>query len=171
MQGSDQAFPLPGLQAPIHQNQGQHQVEQGGLLPLQGLQDSRQLRLRILRMQQLPVEEKNGHDEQGPFDQLLQQGSHECWSLTDSRKNRRKPTERVVLGIDPGTSVMGYSAIRITGNKLTLLGIGDLRMKRGKDLTLRLKEIFDTTLGLIEEYPRTRWPSKRSSSERTFRVC
>ena len=47
---------------------------------------------------------------------------------------------------------MGYSAIRISGNSLSLLGIGDLRMKRGKDLTLRLKEIFDTTLGLIERF-------------------
>lgn len=47
---------------------------------------------------------------------------------------------------------MGYGAILIEGSKLSLLGVGDLRMKRGTDMTLRLKEIFDTTLRLIDEF-------------------
>ncbi len=80
-----------------------------------------------------------------------------CYSLVysvveESRKNRRKPTERVVLGIDPGTTVMGFGAIRIEGNTLSLLGVGELRMKKGSDMTLRLKEIFDRTLELIDTY-------------------
>lgn len=72
--------------------------------------------------------------------------------MQEPGKNRTKPSERVILGIDPGTSVMGYGVIHVEGNKLKLLGIGELKMKRGKDMTLRLKEIFDTTLDLIERY-------------------
>lgn len=72
--------------------------------------------------------------------------------MKEVRKNRRKPKEMVVLGIDPGTTVMGYGVIKIEGNALSLLAVGELKMKKGSDMTLRLKEIFETTLALIDEH-------------------
>ena len=72
--------------------------------------------------------------------------------MEESRKNRLKPTERVVLGIDPGTSVMGYGVILIEGSKLTMSGVGDLKMKNSTDMTIRLKEIFDKVLELVDTY-------------------
>ena len=72
--------------------------------------------------------------------------------MGEPRKNRRKPSEKVVLGIDPGTNVMGYGIICVRGKQLDLVTVGELKMKRGVDLTLRLKEIFEKTLELIDTY-------------------
>ena len=37
--------------------------------------------------------------------------------------------EKIILGIDPGTNVMGYGVIRVVGNKaqLVVMGIIDMR--------------------------------------------
>lgn len=70
----------------------------------------------------------------------------------NSGKNRAKPKERVILGIDPGTTVMGYAAILAVGQRISLLDVGDLRLKPGTDLTLRLKQIFDHVLSLVDQH-------------------
>lgn len=60
--------------------------------------------------------------------------------------------ERIILGIDPGTTIMGHGVIRITGNAIELLTLGVLRLKRDDDHALRLKQIFEHTLELIDHY-------------------
>ena len=60
--------------------------------------------------------------------------------------------ERVILGIDPGTVIMGYGIIHIQAKKPILLVSGVLKLNKLDDHTLRLKKIFDRTLSLIEEY-------------------
>ena len=42
---------------------------------------------------------------------------------------KKTNTEKIILGIDPGTNVMGYGVIRVTGNKaeLVVMGIIDMR--------------------------------------------
>jgi len=59
---------------------------------------------------------------------------------------------RIILGIDPGTTVMGYGIIGIKGNKIELLAIGILKLNKYDDHALRLKNIFDRTIMLIDEY-------------------
>jgi len=61
-------------------------------------------------------------------------------------------TDRVVLGIDPGTTIMGYGIIHIQQNKIKLLAIGVLTLNKIDDHPLKLKKIFERTLGLIDEY-------------------
>jgi crossover junction endodeoxyribonuclease RuvC len=65
----------------------------------------------------------------------------------------KEPRERIILGIDPGTSITGYGILRCLGNKMTLMtyGIIDLR-KLGVDHPLKLKRIFERTLSLIDEF-------------------
>lgn len=65
----------------------------------------------------------------------------------------KEPRERIILGIDPGTSITGYGILRCVGNKMTLLtyGIIDLR-KVGMDHPLKLKRIFERTISLIDEF-------------------
>lgn len=63
-----------------------------------------------------------------------------------------KTTERIILGIDPGTVVMGYGVISVTGNKLKLITAGVLKMSSDDHHLDRLKEIFETVTGLIESY-------------------
>jgi crossover junction endodeoxyribonuclease RuvC len=60
--------------------------------------------------------------------------------------------DKVILGIDPGTNVMGYGLIHITGKKLSLLHLGVLNMNKIDNHGMKLKMIFDCVLSLIETY-------------------
>ncbi|MCD7710853.1 MAG: crossover junction endodeoxyribonuclease RuvC [Porphyromonadaceae bacterium] len=60
--------------------------------------------------------------------------------------------ERIILGIDPGTTIMGYGVLRIIGNNPQLLTMGVLQLGKMGDHYLKLRRIFERTLGLIEQY-------------------
>ena len=55
-----------------------------------------------------------------------------------------------VLGIDPGTSIVGYGAVRETGNKLFCLSYGAIRVKE-KNQADRLLVIEKSVNGLMKE--------------------
>lgn len=61
-------------------------------------------------------------------------------------------TDKIVLGIDPGTNVMGYGLIHIQGNRMQLIEMGVLRMEKLDDHALKLKHIFDRVVELIEQH-------------------
>jgi crossover junction endodeoxyribonuclease RuvC len=61
-------------------------------------------------------------------------------------------SERIILGIDPGTTIMGYGLISVTGNKIRMLALGVLKLNKYDDHTLRLKIIFERVISLIEQY-------------------
>jgi crossover junction endodeoxyribonuclease RuvC len=60
--------------------------------------------------------------------------------------------DKIILGIDPGTVVMGYGIIQIKNNKITLLAMGSIELAKQKSHFLRLSKIFERTQYLIEEY-------------------
>jgi len=60
--------------------------------------------------------------------------------------------ERIILGIDPGTNIMGYGVIRIAGNRPALLRLGVLKLNKSDNHPLRLKIIFERMIALIEEF-------------------
>lgn len=60
--------------------------------------------------------------------------------------------EKIILGIDPGTNVMGYGVIRVTGNKAELIVMGVIDMRREGDPYLRLGRIFERVTGIIDEF-------------------
>ncbi len=60
--------------------------------------------------------------------------------------------DRVILGIDPGTIVMGYGILRIEGNKPKLEAMGVLQLNKYEDHYLRLRKIFERVTGLIDHY-------------------
>ncbi len=62
---------------------------------------------------------------------------------------------KIILGIDPGTVVMGYGLIRVEGQKVTLLDLGVLKPGKIKDNYKRLQLIFNTVSGLITQYKPT----------------
>jgi len=64
----------------------------------------------------------------------------------------QKNVDKVILGIDPGTNIMGYGAIHQIGLKVEMLALGVLNLSKYDDHPMRLKKIFERTLGLIEEY-------------------
>jgi len=61
-------------------------------------------------------------------------------------------TEKIILGIDPGTNVMGYGVIKVTGNKAELVVMGVIDMRKESDAYLRLGRIFERVTGIIDEY-------------------
>ena len=61
-------------------------------------------------------------------------------------------SEKIILGIDPGTNVMGYGVIRVTGNKAQLVVMGVIDMRKQSDPYLRLGYIFERVTGLIAEF-------------------
>jgi len=68
-------------------------------------------------------------------------------------QSRLKTTpERVILGIDPGTVVMGYGVIRILGSSCELVTAGVLKLNKTDHHLDRLKLIFETVSELITVY-------------------
>ncbi len=63
-----------------------------------------------------------------------------------------KPGDRIILGIDPGTLVMGYGLLSIQNTKLSVPGIGVLKLEKYDDHAIRLKKIFERVSGLIDEF-------------------
>jgi crossover junction endodeoxyribonuclease RuvC len=61
-------------------------------------------------------------------------------------------TERIILGIDPGTNIMGYGIIKQQGQTVDLLDMGILRLSSEEDHTVRLEKILQFTLTLIDRY-------------------
>lgn len=60
--------------------------------------------------------------------------------------------ERIIMGIDPGTSVMGYGLILEKGSKIELITMGIVRMDHLDDHFLKLQRIFEKTMLLVEEF-------------------
>lgn len=60
--------------------------------------------------------------------------------------------ERIIMGIDPGTQVMGYGILRVVGNKPSLVAMGVMELGKYGDHYLKLAKIYTRILGLIDEF-------------------
>lgn len=60
--------------------------------------------------------------------------------------------ERIIMGIDPGTNIMGYSVIRCTGQKAEMVAMGVIDMRKQQDAYLKLGHIYERVRGIIDEY-------------------
>jgi crossover junction endodeoxyribonuclease RuvC len=64
----------------------------------------------------------------------------------------QKP-ERIILGIDPGTSVLGYGIIKASGkNNVELIVLGVIELKKYSDHYLKLKAIYERVQQLVDQY-------------------
>jgi len=61
-------------------------------------------------------------------------------------------SDRIVLGVDPGTNVMGYGVVRIEGRKIEYVAMGIVDMRKIDDPYLKLKTIHNKTIEIIEEF-------------------
>ena len=60
--------------------------------------------------------------------------------------------ERIILGVDPGTVVMGYGLLQSNGSKPKYLAMGIIELGKLTDPYLRLKRIYDRNTGIIAEF-------------------
>ncbi|MCE3006769.1 MAG: crossover junction endodeoxyribonuclease RuvC [Bacteroidetes bacterium] len=65
---------------------------------------------------------------------------------------RQRNTDRIILGVDPGTQVTGYAFIQVGGRHPQLLSLGVIELKKLADHPMKLKRIFDRLLGMIEAF-------------------
>ena len=59
---------------------------------------------------------------------------------------------KIILGIDPGTSIMGYGIIRGGKQKPDLLTLGVIELNKFKDHYVKIRRIFERTIQLIDQY-------------------
>jgi len=68
-------------------------------------------------------------------------------------KVEKKPViEKIILGLDPGTNIMGYAVILVQLSKVKLLQFGVIQMGKYGAHELKLKKIFDRVLTLVDEF-------------------
>ena len=61
-------------------------------------------------------------------------------------------SERFILGIDPGTTIMGFGLIRIVGKQMQFMQLNELHLKKYDDHYVKLKLIFERTIELIDTH-------------------
>ena len=60
--------------------------------------------------------------------------------------------EKIILGIDPGTTIMGFGLIKIVGKQMQFIQLNELHLKKLDDHYLKLKHVFERTIELIDTY-------------------
>jgi len=61
-------------------------------------------------------------------------------------------TERIILGIDPGTTIMGFGLIRVIGKKMEFIQMNELQLKKYDDHYVKLRLIFERSIELIDTH-------------------
>ena len=61
-------------------------------------------------------------------------------------------SESIILGIDPGTTIMGFGLIKVVGKKMEFLQLNELQLSKYDNHYKRLKLIFERTIELIDTY-------------------
>ena len=69
-----------------------------------------------------------------------------------TRRTAPPAPEKIVMGIDPGTNVMGYAILRVQGNKSTMVAFGVIELKKYASHYLKLGKIFERVLSIIDSY-------------------
>ncbi len=62
---------------------------------------------------------------------------------------------RVILGIDPGSNLLGYAFLRVENRKVVLITMGTLDMRSQDNQLDKLKQIFEELSALIRLYEPT----------------
>jgi len=60
--------------------------------------------------------------------------------------------DRIILGIDPGTNILGYGLIHNKDKKIELITMDVIKLNKLPDQYMKLKTIFEQVLGIIEKY-------------------
>ena len=63
-----------------------------------------------------------------------------------------KKIDKIILGIDPGTTIMGFGLIKVMNKKMELIEMDELKLIKIKDYYVRLKLIFEKTIELIDKH-------------------
>lgn len=68
------------------------------------------------------------------------------------RKPAQAIREKVILGIDPGTNVLGYGVVRVKNGRATMEAMGVIDLRKVNDVYLKLGRIYERIIGIIESF-------------------
>jgi crossover junction endodeoxyribonuclease RuvC len=60
--------------------------------------------------------------------------------------------EKIIMGIDPGTNIMGYGILKVKDGKAQMVTMGIIDLRKFEDAYLKLGHIFERVTGIIESY-------------------
>lgn len=60
--------------------------------------------------------------------------------------------ERIILGIDPGTNVLGYGLLEVSGRNAKMLAMGVIDLRKVSDVYLKLGRIYERIMGIIDSF-------------------
>lgn len=74
--------------------------------------------------------------------------------MINTQMAKNSETDRIILGVDPGTTIMGFGLIAIEGKRkeMRFIQMNELLLSKYKDPYIKLKLIFERTVELIETY-------------------
>ncbi len=61
-------------------------------------------------------------------------------------------SEKIILGIDPGTTIMGFGLIKVVDKQMQFLQLNELKLSKYDDHYVRLRLIFERTIELIDTF-------------------
>ena len=89
--------------------------------------------------------------------------TRECWAnfavsfeklelFTGMVKVNPPVKEKIILGIDPGTNVLGYGVIKVVGRSVTMVAMGVIDLRKCTDVYLKLGRIYERVMGVIDSF-------------------
>ncbi len=72
--------------------------------------------------------------------------------MTEGRNDALRDWDRIIMGVDPGTNVMGYGMIGVKKGKPAMIAMGVIKLNKFDSHYLRLGHIFSRVTGIIEQY-------------------
>lgn len=85
--------------------------------------------------------------------EMLGAAAADSGMITSNNANSASDSVRVIMGIDPGTVVMGYAVIEVRGrDKVKVLVTGVVKLGKFDDRYVRLGRIFERIAGLVQQY-------------------
>lgn len=72
--------------------------------------------------------------------------------MSEQDSNILKQYDKIIIGIDPGTNVMGYGIIGVKGKVPEMVAMGVIKLDKFESHYLRLSRIYQKVLSLVEQY-------------------
>lgn len=60
--------------------------------------------------------------------------------------------DKIILGIDPGTNVLGYGVLHISRNKVKMEALGVIDLRKCSDVYLKLGRIYERITSIIDAF-------------------
>ncbi len=72
--------------------------------------------------------------------------------MSTAISHAKKHPDRIILGIDPGTNILGYGVLHAQGGKAEMVAMGVIDLRKCKDTYLKLGRIHQRLMSIIDAF-------------------